>query len=349
MGSGDWFKTIISLKKVKVNSSKRVKGASAVAKSNGFKEKNQLKKESVSVANGSTGRNHGVLAIRDENLAATQIQTAFRAYLARKSLRRMKGTVRLQNVTLNHSVKKQAVTTLSYLHTWSKIQAHIRARRHCMVTEGRIRQKKLEDQLKLEAKLHDLEVEWCGGAETMEETLAKIHQREDAAVKRERAMAYAFSHQWRANSSQYLGLNNCELGKANWGWSWKERWIAARPWEIRIPTKPISPMKLQNKQASNVSKNINSPAKKPSNPSPLKKPSISTPMKKTTISPKPSWPNGKGNIKARRLSYPPAEKPAANGVRAETEKEKPAANGVRDETEEEKPEKETVGVVVSNQ
>ena len=27
-----------------------------------------------------------------------------------------------------------------------------------MVTEGRIRQKKLENQLKLEAKLHDLEV-----------------------------------------------------------------------------------------------------------------------------------------------------------------------------------------------
>jgi hypothetical protein len=29
----------------------------------------------------------------------------------------------------------------------------------------------------------------------MEETLARIHLREEAAVKRERAMAYAFSHQ----------------------------------------------------------------------------------------------------------------------------------------------------------
>jgi hypothetical protein len=29
----------------------------------------------------------------------------------------------------------------------------------------------------------------------MEEILARIHQREDAAVKRERTMAYAFSHQ----------------------------------------------------------------------------------------------------------------------------------------------------------
>jgi len=29
----------------------------------------------------------------------------------------------------------------------------------------------------------------------MEETLGRIHQRGEAAVKRERAMAYAFSHQ----------------------------------------------------------------------------------------------------------------------------------------------------------
>jgi len=38
-------------------------------------------------------------------------------------------------------------------------------------------------------------VEWCSGSETMEEILSRIHQREEAAIKRERAMAYAFSHQ----------------------------------------------------------------------------------------------------------------------------------------------------------
>ncbi|KAL0305667.1 UNVERIFIED_CONTAM: protein IQ-DOMAIN 1 [Sesamum radiatum] len=93
------------------------------------------------------------------------------------------------------SVMKQASTTLSRLHSWSRIQAQIRARRVHMVLEGRLRQKKLENQLKLEAKLHDLEVEWSGGSETIDEALARIHQREAAAVKRERAMAYAFSHQ----------------------------------------------------------------------------------------------------------------------------------------------------------
>lgn len=47
----------------------------------------------------------------------------------------------------------------------------------------------------LSSSLNGLQVEWCGGAETMEEILSRIHEREEAAVKRERAMAYAFSHQ----------------------------------------------------------------------------------------------------------------------------------------------------------
>ncbi|XP_059439073.1 protein IQ-DOMAIN 9-like [Corylus avellana] len=284
MGSGQWFKTIIRLKKAKVGSSKqvKVKGSSASAKSNALKSKNRTWKESSGFANG----------MPVEDIAATRIQTAFRAYKARKTLRRLKGIVRLQTLTQNYPVKRQATTTLSHLHSWSKIQAQIRARRLCMVTEGRLRQKKLENQLKLEAKLHDLEVEWCGGSETMDEILARIHQREDAAVKRERTMAYAFSHQWRANSSQ--GYGNYELSKTNWGWSWLERWIAARPWESRVPPKSISPKKPQSTQSSKVGRNV----------SPL------TP--KTSVSVKPPSANGRGITKvARRLSYPAAEKPAA--------------------------------------
>ena len=60
--------------------------------------------------------------------------------------------------TQGSSVQKQAATTITYLHSWSKIQAEIRARRICMVTEDRIRRKIIHSQLKLEAKIHDLEV-----------------------------------------------------------------------------------------------------------------------------------------------------------------------------------------------
>lgn len=155
----------------------------------------------------------------------------------------------------------------------------------------------------------------------MEEILGRIHHREEAAVKRERAMAYAFSHQvgqlvlgmsqylfhlilliitcisyesyqWRANSSQSQLLGNYELSKANWGWSWKERWIAARPWESRVPSLSITPKKSQHKQPS---------------PSKVQKDkNTSTP--KTPVSVKPPSANAKGTSKARRLSYPTTEK-----------------------------------------
>ncbi|GAV78769.1 hypothetical protein CFOL_v3_22234 [Cephalotus follicularis] len=296
MGSGDWFKTIISLRKGKGNGSKQLTGTSASAKLNGFRlKKNRKWKGLTGLANGSTGGNPGVLGVPVEDLAAIRIQTAFRAYVARKVLRRLKGIVRLQILTQNLSIKKQPATTLSYLHSWSKMQTEIRARRIFMVTEGRIKQKKLENQLKLEGKLHDLEVEWSSGAETMDKTLARIHNREAAAVKRERTMAYAFSHQWRANCNHKHGPDDKELSKANWGWSWKDRWIAARPWESRVPSKSISPKKVQSKQANMVgTKSMNS----------------DTP--KASVSVKPPRFNGKGIAKPRRMSYPGAEKPAAH-------------------------------------
>lgn len=77
---------------------------------------------------------------------------------ARKAFRRMKGIIRFQKLTQFQSVKKQSTNTLNHLHSWSMIQTQIRHRRQCMVTDGRLKQKKLENQMKLEAKLHDLEV-----------------------------------------------------------------------------------------------------------------------------------------------------------------------------------------------
>lgn len=287
MGSGDWFKTKIFRKKVKLDKAKQSKGSSA-----SDKPKNSANGGRVS------SKTNGTLVKLSENDAATKIQTAFRAYMARKALRRMKGVIRFQKLTQFQSVKKQSTNTLNNLHLWSMVQTQIRDRRQCMVIEGRIKQKKLENQMKLEAKLHDLEVEWNGGAETMEEILARIHYREEAAVKRERTLAYAFSHQWRANSSQNQGPDASELGKADWGWSWKERWIAARPWESRLPSQSISPKKGQNKLTSKARKSNNSTT-------------ATTTTTKKSFPAKSAVPNGKaatGN--GRRVSFPGAEKAA---------------------------------------
>ncbi|KAK8524514.1 hypothetical protein V6N13_015532 [Hibiscus sabdariffa] len=298
MGSGNVLKTIIKI--VKDDSTKQVKGSSASTKSKGSKWKKRQRKTRFIT------RDANALGIPIEDLAAIRIQTAFRAYKARKTLRRLKGIVRLQAKTQTYSIKKQATTTLDYLHSWSDIQAQIRARRMCMVTEGRLRQKKIANQLKLEAKIHELEVEWSGGPATKEEVLTKIQQKEEAAVKRERTMAYAFSHQWRAPNSINNGLGGYKLANANWGWSWVERWIAVRPWERRLPTPLVTPKstpkKPQKKQTSKAGKTLDSPKPKAS-------PSV-----------KPSPSNGKGTVKPRRLSYPGAEKPAARRENTKPEK-----------------------------
>lgn len=282
MGSGGWLKKIISSKKDNNSKQKFIKEYSATKNKYGVNEGTSSQDEITNAANNIAEMNPGPLAISVEDMAAIRIQNAFRAYKARNVLRHLKGNVRMRTLTLGSSATKQVSTTLGHLHMWSRIQSEIRARRISMATEARIRQKKLENQLKLDSKLNDLEVEWSGGTETMEEALGKIHLREAAAVKRERTMAYAFSHQWRANLNP--DSNNYELGKAIWGWSLTERWIAARPWESRALVE-ASPRKAVSRQSSKNGKNQKSPTIK-------LMPSVNS------ISP-----NAKGTVKARKLSY----------------------------------------------
>ncbi|XP_022142724.1 protein IQ-DOMAIN 1 [Momordica charantia] len=224
-----------------------------------------------------TGKSSGSPNGKSEDLAASRIQNAFRAFTARKIVHNSKGPERFQDIIQGETATKQV---LSFIHSWSRMQQEIGARRLCMVTEYRVKQKKLENQLKLEAKIHELEIEWCGGSETKEEILSKIQQREEAAVRRERAMAYAFSHQWRANSILHVSPTSFSLDKENWGWSWKERWIAARPWEIRANAHPTIPKKVQMKKTSKLEK-------------------VLTGQPKVLNSARHSLSNGKGSSKAR--------------------------------------------------
>lgn len=166
-----------------------------------------------------------------ENVAAIRIQTAFRVFKARKDLRNKNKLHALTQQIANRNIRGSNV--MGYIRTWNRVQSRISDRRFSMVTEGRLKQKKLESQMKVEAKLHNLEVEWQGGPETKDEIIFRVQERERAFLKRERAMAYAFSHQWRVNSTIPVQSAADEFWKGIWGWSWMERWISARPWELR--------------------------------------------------------------------------------------------------------------------
>lgn len=298
MGSGDWFKTIISLKRVKEDGSKHAKGKSVPGqKSNGSKWRYLAGKESTTLAitNGSSSKRSRRRGIT-EATAATRIQTAFRRYVARKAVHRLRAIGRCRGAIAALTAEKQASSARIHIHFWTKVQAEIKARRLGMVNQSRIQQKKQENRLKLEAKLQELEVDWCGGSETMEEIIQRIQQREVAAVKRERAMAYAFSHQWRANSSHYFGQAYYDLGKDSWGWSWKERWIAVRPWETRVPANSENSKKAHAKQGDKAGKTTNPAAMK------------------LVVTVKPSLLNGKGLYQARQLPDHIIEKQASQKI-----------------------------------
>ncbi|KAI3497151.1 hypothetical protein L1887_39551 [Cichorium endivia] len=135
------------------------------------------------------------LSMGTKDLAATRIQTAFRAYKVEIGNRR--------------------------------------------VYKGQIKQLELEERFKVESKLHELKMKWCGSPHMIMETESKIQQRDEAANKRERALAYAFSHQWRANSSRYFGQAYYDLSKESWGWNWTGRWIAVYRLGAHVVVRPI--------------------------------------------------------------------------------------------------------------
>ncbi|KAI3921267.1 hypothetical protein MKW92_029225 [Papaver armeniacum] len=117
----------------------------------------------------------------NKDAAATKIQTAFRCYLARMALR----ALRVATLMDGQSVKRQAAatTTLRCMQTLSRVQSQIRGRRIRMSEENQALQKQLQQK-------HEKELE------TMK---AFIHKQE-AAMRREIALAYAFTQQQRIKS-----------------------------------------------------------------------------------------------------------------------------------------------------
>ncbi|OIV99193.1 hypothetical protein TanjilG_19689 [Lupinus angustifolius] len=172
--------------------------------------------------------------ITREEWAATCIQTAFRGFLARRALRALKGLVRLQALVRGHAVRKQAAITLRCMQALVRVQARFRARRVRLALESETSQQKLHQQLVNKAHVRETEDGWCDSVGSVEEIQAKILKRQEAAAKRERAMAYALAHQWQAGSRQQAIASGFEPDKSCWGWNWLERWMAERPWENRF-------------------------------------------------------------------------------------------------------------------
>ncbi|XP_050911537.1 protein IQ-DOMAIN 3 isoform X3 [Lathyrus oleraceus] len=165
-----------------------------------------------------------------EELAAIKIQTAFRGYLARRALRALRGLVRLKTMIQGQSVKRQAGSTLRCMQTLARLQSQVRERRVRMSEENQARQRQLQQKCEKELQVGE---EWDDSLQSKEQIDAKLLQRQEAAFKRERALAYSFSHQqtWKS-SSKSINQTFMDPNNPHWGWSWLERWMATRPWEV---------------------------------------------------------------------------------------------------------------------
>ncbi|PWZ04069.1 Protein IQ-DOMAIN 1 [Zea mays] len=242
-----------------------------------------------------------------EELAAIKIQTAFRGYLARRALRALRGLVRLKSLVEGNSVKRQSASTLRCMQTLSRVQSQIRSRRAKMSEENQALQRQL--LLKQELENFRMGENWDDSTQSKEQIEASLISRQEAAIRRERALAYAFSHQWKSTSRSanpmFVDPNNLQ-----WGWSWLERWMAAKPWEGRNGTDKES--NIDRGSVKNMSLNLgvgegeitkafNRRDSKPEKPSPLT-PKPARPASRQS----PSTPSARvAPIPARRKSSTP--------------------------------------------
>ncbi|XP_059296582.1 protein IQ-DOMAIN 2-like [Lycium ferocissimum] len=165
-----------------------------------------------------------------EEVATIKIQTAFRGYLARRALRALRGLVRLKSLADGPTGKRQTAHALKCMQTLSRVQSQISSRRIRMLEENRALQRQLMQKHAKELESLQRGEEWDDSVQSKEQIEASLLSKYEAAVRRERALAYSYSHQktWK-KSPRSANLLFMDPMNPQWGWSWLDRWMGAKP------------------------------------------------------------------------------------------------------------------------
>ncbi|XP_020098748.1 protein IQ-DOMAIN 1-like [Ananas comosus] len=259
-GSGKWVKSLIGLKKSEKDDQEKVSGggggrsgkwklwrSSSGSRSGGQRSASEASDTSSVAADAFNSAVAAVVRappkdfrVVKQEWAAIRIQTAFRGFLARRALRALKGIVRLQALVRGRQVRKQAALTLKCMQALVRVQARVRAHRAQLSAEGQDADDMLENSRSDSDPVKQAEEGWCNSQGTVEEVRTKLQMRQEGAIKRERAKAYALSQQQsrssrngRSNTS-VNSLKHHETDKNNRNYSWLDRWMATKPWENRL-------------------------------------------------------------------------------------------------------------------
>ncbi|EEF30489.1 conserved hypothetical protein [Ricinus communis] len=159
--------------------------------------------------------------LKNHHASATKIQAAYRGYIARRSFRALKGLVRLQGVVRGQSVKRQTTNAMKYMQLLVRVQSQIQSRRIQMLENQARRQAQYRNDKEVESNNED----WDDSLLTKEEIEARLQRKVNAVIKRERAMAYAYSHQlWKSTpKSAQSALADIRSNGFPWWWNWLER------------------------------------------------------------------------------------------------------------------------------
>ncbi|KAI9098567.1 hypothetical protein K1719_025192 [Acacia pycnantha] len=198
-----------------------------------------------------------------EEIAAINIQTAFRGFLARRALHSLRRLMRLKTSLQGHCMKQQAAESLRCMRTIAKEQSQVRERRIRMSEENQSLQRQLQG--KHEKELNKPQTiggeDWDDSTKSKKEIEARVLDRKSAAMRREKARTYSSIHQqtWRKQQASKSG--NRRTMNPDWSWRWGERWMGSRPWDERCggsdgdgrraqkPSRPPTPTQHQRRHS----------------------------------------------------------------------------------------------------
>ncbi|KAL4346821.1 hypothetical protein GQ457_17G009570 [Hibiscus cannabinus] len=168
-----------------------------------------------------------------EEVAAIKIQTAFRGYLAKRALCALRGLVRLKSLIEGPAVKRQAASSLQCMQTLYRLQCQIRPRRIWMTEENQTLQRQLLQKHAKELVNLQMGEEWDYSVQSKQQIDASLLSKHEAAMRREKAMAYSFTHQVISNLEECFKIYESVILGSKQSLMGMERWMVARPWEGR--------------------------------------------------------------------------------------------------------------------